>query len=245
MIRKPLPAVLGEFDGTKYTGNLWTRDGTTKTGVKMTDGVPHSDVIAFLNGYGSKSGDDLTSIVNANNGSFSNFDIGFDDDGLFSMYASGLRFAYHEQGDHRELFGFSGTEQPTSSRLTATNPWKRGNLEVISLGGSSDKKGLFVMKSSTARSAMAQSRTGPDSQGRYVLSFSTNYMSQTEYDSILTAGGELTVFKHYDGGLWRVHSKSVGTNKFDITVSAYSGTRGVPGVGNSFTVGGYYWWTGT
>ncbi len=147
IIKKPRLAILGEFDGTEYTGTLYARNNNAVSGVLSTNSEPHFDVIAFLNGYGSKSGKDLNSeLSSAKPSPYTGFTSGIDETGLFYLEADD-DFQLGPTDDNREKFGFTGSESTVETsgtyRLTATNRWQRGVFE-IERGGSGSKAGLSL-----------------------------------------------------------------------------------------------------
>ena len=157
-IKKPRPALLTSFDSQAFAGALWqwsTPYGMSNTTiVPLDNGELYPDLIAFLNGYGTRSGYDLGSILDDNKGSLSSLTCGIDENDKFFLRTNVENFGFSIQiyntGDHREDFGFTGHEQTTQDgsayRLTATNAWKRGLFSVDSsqyMSGN-DKKGLVV-----------------------------------------------------------------------------------------------------
>jgi len=153
IIKKPKLAILGEFDATEYVGALYERNDFELEGVLNTDSVPHFDIIAFLNGYGSADGQDLNSILDDNNpATFSTFTSGLNEDGYFYLEGDVDFEWYDTLEDNRSLFGFTGDETTSlvsgSFIMTATNRWKRGVFE-IERGGPSSKLGLGLSSGGT------------------------------------------------------------------------------------------------
>jgi hypothetical protein len=156
IIKKPQLAILGEFDGTAYTGTLYDRNSNTVTGVAMTDNAPHFDLIAFLNGYGTKSGKDLNSDFASNKPStFTSFVGAINESGHFYIDSSHA-FSFHSGfEDNRAKLGFTGSESATYSsdasayRMTATNTFKRGVFEITKNTGT-PRLGLAFVNTATS-----------------------------------------------------------------------------------------------
>lgn len=146
IIQRPKVAIAGEFDGSPYVGAVYTRAGNAVTVAANTSSAPHSDIIAFLNGYGSRSGRDLNSLLDTSKGSASTLQGGIDSDGFFYI-ESDLNFQLAASGTNyeasRAMLGFDGTETVVYSsstslwRLTASTRWQRGvfQLDYDSVGG--------------------------------------------------------------------------------------------------------------
>lgn len=153
IIKKPKLAILGEFDATEYVGALYERNDFELEGVLNTDSVPHFDIIAFLNGYGSADGQDLNSVLDDNKpATFSTFTSGLNEDGYFYLEGDVDFDWFDVLPDNREKFGFTGDETTSlvsgSFIMTATNRWKRGVFE-IERGGPSTKLGLGLSSGGT------------------------------------------------------------------------------------------------
>ena len=142
-IKKPLIGIGGEFDGTPYQSSLYSRNGQTVTGPTMTDGKAYSDVIAYLNGYGSLNGHDLSSIMAANKPSgCTSLTCGLTYAGKFFIQASHT-FSLASSGTtaaaSRAMFGFTGAETVYGSgpyRIEALGDWHRGVFQLdASVGG--------------------------------------------------------------------------------------------------------------
>lgn len=147
IIKKPRLAILGEFDGTDFVGELYERNGNDISGILNTNSEPHFDIIGFLNGYGSKSGKDLNSELTANKpAAYSTFTGGLDENGYFYLEADD-DFQFGTFEDNRAKFGFTGNETTVETsgtyRLTAASRWQRGVFE-IEHGGSNGKLGLSL-----------------------------------------------------------------------------------------------------
>ena len=159
IIKKPRLAILGEFDGTDFVGALYERNDNEISGVLNTNSEPHFDIIAFLNGYGSKSGQDLNSELAANKPSaYSTFTGGLDENGFFYLQADD-DFQFGTFEDNRAKFGFTGDESTVLTngnfRMTATNRWQRGVFE-IERGGANNKIGLSLTDVTPSTSYSAQ-----------------------------------------------------------------------------------------
>lgn len=176
LIKKPQIAIMGEFDGTQYVGTLWTRNSNAVTGVIMTDSVPHFDIIAYLNGYGSRNGKDLKALVSANKPSgFTSLTCGIDSENKFFVEGShtfGLATTGTNPNASRDMFGFTGSETVTGSgpyRLTASGRWKRGvfQTDFDTVGG------LKIAQSGSATMEMffSSQDSGPLS-GQITITFS-------------------------------------------------------------------------
>ncbi len=156
IIQRPKVAIAGEFDGSPYVGAVYTRAGNAVTVAANTSSAPHSDIIAFLNGYGSRSGRDLGSIVDVSKPSaFTSLSCGIDESDRFYVEGSHT-FTHAGSGAQleasRAMFGFSGSETVTGSgpyRLTASGRWQRGvfQLDYDSVGG------LKIAQTSTSSTA--------------------------------------------------------------------------------------------
>lgn len=162
IIKKPRLAILGEFDATEFVGALYERDENEIEGVLNTNSEPHFDIIAFLNGYGSKSGQDLNSILDDNKPSaISSFLAGINESGFFYLQAD-ASFSWSDIfPDNREKFGFTGDEsaQLVSGNfiMTATNRWQRGVFE-IERGGGNNQLGLGLQTGTTVWDAIPTAR---------------------------------------------------------------------------------------
>lgn len=174
-IKKPEIAILGEFDSNPYVGTVWTRNGNAVTVQSMTDSKPQSDIIAFLNGYGSKHGQDLKNLVSSSRpSSFSSLTCGIDSDNKFFVEGShtfGLATTGTNPNASREMFGFTGSESVTGSgpyRLTASGRWKRGvfQTDFDTVGG------LKIAESGSATMSMffSSQTLGPGS-GQVTITF--------------------------------------------------------------------------
>lgn len=174
-IKKPEIAILGEFDGTPYVGTLWTRNSNAVTGVVMTDSVPHFDIIAYLNGYGTRSGKDLKALVSASKPSgFTSLTCGIDSDNKFFLEGShtfGLATTGTNPNASRDMFGFTGSETVTGSgpyRLTASGRWKRGvfQTDYDTVGG------LKIATTGTATMTMSfESQDSGPASGQVTITF--------------------------------------------------------------------------
>jgi hypothetical protein len=162
IIKKPKLALTGEFDGTGYTGILYERDGIEVEGVAMTDSEPHFDIIALLNGYGSRSGQDLNSVLDSYKPStFTTFEAGLNEDGFFFLKGDVDYEWYNVTPDNRALFGFTGDETTSlvsgNFIMTASERWQRGVFE-IEKGGASLKLGLGLQSASVPWDAIPTAR---------------------------------------------------------------------------------------
>ncbi len=138
-IKRPQVALLGEASMSQYAGtNLWQHANGSNVQVNaLTNSVPHSDIIAFLNGYGSTNSRRLNAILAANKPSaMTTLTCGIDSNNRFFLEGSST-FALASSGTYSEssraMFGFTGTETVTGSgpyRLTAAGRWKRGVFQT-------------------------------------------------------------------------------------------------------------------
>ena len=153
-VKKPLVGIGGEFDGTPYQSALYSRNGNTVTGPTMTDGKSYSDVVAYLNGYGSLDGHDLSSVMFANRPfGFTQISCGLTYQGRFFIRAS-HDFSLANTGTNaaasRAMFGFTGEETTNGSGpyiLEALGDWKRGVFQLDASVG-----GLKIQTGSTGQS---------------------------------------------------------------------------------------------
>ena len=141
-IKRPLPALLGEFDAAPHTGHVFTRwdnGGTTDSSIPGTAGR-YWDLIAFLNGYGSRAGQSMADLANVTWGGGEPITFGIDDDDFFYMEAQTDFSLELEMNDWADL-GVPRVDMRASSltrdgvtyfRATATGPWRRGVLQLAS-----------------------------------------------------------------------------------------------------------------
>ncbi len=147
-IKKPKVAILGEFDSTPYTGNLYRRSGNAPyiELTNNTNNLPFFDLIGFLNGYGTETGKTLNDVLNDNKpagmntltASFAYGYFGTTTRSARFMLTSNVTFNLASTGTNpeasREMFGFDGTETATggnnSFTIVANKPWKRGVFQT-------------------------------------------------------------------------------------------------------------------
>ena len=186
-IKKPRPALLTSFDSEPFSGELWKWNspyGSDRTEIApLANGELYPDLIAFLNGYGSRDGTDLNSILDDKKGSLSSLTCGIDNNNKFFFRTNTANFKFsiplYNLGDHRDLFGFTGHEQTVADgstyKLTATNDWQRGIIEFNS----------------------AQ-YTSNGVQGLHVSTFTTEYIVSNGYHDGGQSGSQRLIFNASD-----------------------------------------------
>ncbi len=141
-IQRPLPALLGEFDASPFVGDVFNR---TDNGVTTASSIPSTagrywDVIAFLNGYGSRPGQSMDDIAAKTWGGTHAIKFGIDHNDKFFVETQEDFTLNLEPYDHSNL-GFDPVDtratQETRSgvtyyRVTAPGPWKRGVFQMLS-----------------------------------------------------------------------------------------------------------------
>lgn len=209
-IKKPIPALLAEFDSTSFSGVLWKRGSAQSdntTAVVMTDSVSHFDVIGYLNGYGTKSGKDLNSVLSANKPSgFTSLTAGIDGNDRFFLEGD-VTFAHASSGMNpaasREMFGFSGYETVSGSgpyRLTASHPWRRGvfQLAVETVGGLKIQDGVASSVSTAFQYSQVHATNGDSTSLTFVPQQFSNGVSFSDFQVntiISTTGGIVYQYK--------------------------------------------------
>ena len=143
-IKRPLPALLGEFDASPYVGDVFTRQPTGSTTTTAT--IPSTagrywDLIAFLNGYGSKSGETMEDIAADTWGGPNPIKFGIDsNDRFFTECVDDFSLKLQFASSWSDL-GYEPTETRatqvtnfgvTTFRVTAPNPWRRGVFQLES-----------------------------------------------------------------------------------------------------------------
>tara|TARA_B100001173_G_C16021317_1_gene562204 strand:+ start:1410 stop:2861 length:1452 start_codon:yes stop_codon:yes gene_type:complete len=142
----------------------------------MTNNVPHFDVIAFLNGYGSITNNSLKKIMdNAKPSGFGSITCGINSGNRFYIEAASTSFGLATTGTNpeasREMFGFDGTESVSGSgpyTLTASKRWARGvfQTDYDTVGG------LKIATSSSATMTMTYASQDPGpASGQVTITF--------------------------------------------------------------------------
>lgn len=211
VIKKPRPAIMGEFDANSFTGNLWTRSSAVSLSM-LSNSESHFDVIAFLNGYGSRSGHELDSLFDVSGiATLTSVTASFDSNDRFFLYSNRpLTFATHANGDNRSKFGFTGSESAVDQgngfyKTTATNRWQRGVFEIER--AASGKQGLFVKYISGTESFTGTDFRQVMSDGDVFLGFSSSEMSDAELATFST-GDQI---EDTNGNTWEILSVTDGT----------------------------------
>jgi hypothetical protein len=189
-IKKPRPAILGTFDATSYTGNLWDRHGAQVTNfttsvAALSNGEGHFDIIGFLNGYGSRAGETINDLfVTTGLTQVSSFSAGFDDNDRFYIEANKpLRTSKTSFNDHKEIFGFTGEQTAVDQgggvyRLTATNRWQRGVFELnVTTGAGLQLSHVTGSESFTADGTPTR---GTFANGNFYLNFTHTEMTPAQ-----------------------------------------------------------------
>ncbi|BAQ84332.1 hypothetical protein [uncultured Mediterranean phage uvMED] len=141
-LRRPLPALLGEFDASPYAGEVFNR---TENGVFTVSSIPSTagrywDLIAFLNGYGSRNGQTMEDLAAATWGGAHPITFGIDSSDKFFVETK-EDFTLSLQANDWSDLGFNRIDTRATSivragvtyfRVTATNPWRRGVFQLAS-----------------------------------------------------------------------------------------------------------------
>ena len=234
IIKKPRLAILGTFDATSYTGNLWDRHGSGVTNFTtsvnaLPNGESHFDIIAFLNGYGSRSGDDLNSLWDISSLSqVTNISSGIDENGRFYLMANKPIKITTSATDNRAKFGYAGTETSVDQgggvyHLTATNRWQRGVFEIDIKTG---QEGLSI-----THVTGSVNFTADDSPPRYdysttrvALRFTLSEMNVSQSNAI-QAGD---IWQDFDGLEWEVESNTAMSGGSFIVFNAFGHSQAFP-----------------
>ena len=137
-IKRPLPALAGEFDASIYAGAvLFTRtdNGVTSSATLPSTSSRYWDVLAHLHGYGSKNGQTFADLINAAYSGGGTFTAGIDSDDRFYIENNSADFTIQTENNDWSLLGFNRVDLRASAngaayRVTAQNPWRRGVLQL-------------------------------------------------------------------------------------------------------------------
>ena len=130
-LRRHTPAIAGVFDATQWASKaLFTAGGSSVT-MPATTGE-FDDVLEFLNGYGSTSGQDLGSLITDSlTGVEGTMTAGIDAEDRFFLSHSSTAFSLNIGANNAGKFGFTAGTHSSSPAggahiITASQPWERG-----------------------------------------------------------------------------------------------------------------------